>query len=75
MKAGYTQVGVLVVAYDDNDRWVFYYPPEVRRGKYWRWGVFLCNTSLLTRYENYCLFFFFLFFFPFFFSPGLVQLS
>ena len=32
------------------------YAPEVRRGKYWRFGVFsCCNTSLLSVYEKYCI--------------------
>ena len=32
-----------------------YYPPEMRRGEYWGWKYSWCNTSLLSRYENYCI--------------------
>ena len=34
--------------------WI-YYPPEVRRGKYWGWEYSCCNTSLLSRYGNHCI--------------------
>ena len=33
-----------------------YYPPEVRRGKYWGLGVFnSCNTSLLSKCKKQCI--------------------
>ena len=34
-----------------------YYPPEVRRGKYWGLGLFLLQYFPLSRYENYCIIF------------------
>ena len=33
----------------------FYYPPKVRRGKYWGLVVFLLQYFPPSRYENYCI--------------------
>ena len=34
---------------------IFQYPPDVRRWEYLGWEYSSCNTSLLSRYENYCI--------------------
>ena len=39
------KVGIILISY----------PPEVRRGKYWRLGVFLLQYFLLARICKYCI--------------------